>query len=255
MYNKILFEKKGKLAKIVLNHPASLNALSPAAVEELAVVLDEIEADREIRIAVITGTGKAFVAGADIKYMSDLTPIEAQTFSAETCEIYRKIESSRKIFIAAVNGFALGGGTELALACDIRIASTKAKFGLPEVSLGIIPGGGGTQRLPRLIGMARARELILTGEVIKAEKALEYGLVNAVAEPEELENAVCAMAEKILKNGPAAVSYAKLAMNTGAQLDLNHGIEYEQKLFGLCFAEKEQKEGMAAFIEKREPSF
>ena len=244
-------ERKAGILWLTVDREKSLNALSPELVEELTEAVAEAEKEKMIRIVVITGAGKAFVAGADIGYMQDLTPSEAQDFAAKTCELYRRIEKSRKIYIAAINGFALGGGLELALACDIRIASQKAKMGLPEVGLGIIPGGGGTQRLPRLIGEGKAMELIVTGERITAMQAEKLGLVNQVTEAEMLESAVMEMAEKIMKMGPKAVSYGKAAIKTGVQMDLNSAVIFENRLFGLCFAEKEQKEGMTAFMEKR----
>ena len=247
--------REGGLLKIVLKNHENLNALSPQMVGELTEAVVQTEKEEDIRVVIITGSGKAFVAGADIRYMKNLKPGEAQCFAAATCELYRRIETSSKIYIAAINGFALGGGLELALACDIRLASTAAAVGLPEVGLGIIPGGGGTQRLPRLIGEGKALELILTGARIDAEEAYRLGIVNRLTEPEELEAAAVTLAEKILKRGPKAVSYAKEAVKWGTQMDMTSAVAFENHLFGLCFAEEEQKEGMAAFLEKRKPFF
>ena len=243
------------IAQITMNHPASLNALSGQTVEELARAIDELEKDDAVRVVVMTGAGKAFVAGADIAYMSKLTAEEARVFSLDTDAVYEKIRTSKKIYIAAVNGFALGGGCELALACDLCLASEYAKFGLPEVGLGILPGGGGTQRLPLRVGAQRAKELILTGDHIRADEAREIGLALKVYAAEELLPGAYDLARRILKNSPLAVKYAKECIQCSEKETLLPGIEYENALFGLCFAAPDQREGMAAFLEKRKPDF
>lgn len=243
------------VAWITLDHPDTLNALSGTTVEELSHAVKELEEDAVVRVVVVTGAGKAFAAGADIAYMSRLTPEEARRFSADTSRIYEQIRTSQKVYIAAVNGFALGGGCELALACDLCIASERAKFGLPEVSLGILPGGGGTQRLSLRVGAQRAKAMILTGDPIRAAEALEMGLVLQVVPAEELVSAARALAERILKNAPLAVRYAKECIQCSERTVLAAGIEQENLLFGLCFAVPDQREGMSAFLEKRPPHF
>jgi enoyl-CoA hydratase len=251
----ILTEQKDRVLYVTFNNPDVLNAMVPAFVKAFAELLTRIEEDETIEIVILTGTGRAFIAGADIKNMLAMSPTEAAISCAEIQTIYRRMEAMDKIFIAAVNGFALGGGCETALACDLRIASEKAKFGLPEVSLGIIPGGGGTQRLPRLIGEGRAKELIYSGRVISAEEAERIGLVNRVAAPETLLDAAAEMAAGILKNSGAAVKTAKDAINRGIQVDLTTGVAIENALFALCFAAPDQKEGMTAFVEKRPANY
>ena len=240
---------------ITMNRPEALNALSDVTISELSQALDQIETQQETRVVIITGNGKAFVAGADISYMTTLTADESLIFSKDTTEIYRKMNNSKRVFIAAVNGFAMGGGCEFALACDLRIASKKAVFALPEVGLGILPGGGGTQRLSRLIGTQKAAELILTGNTIKGEEALTYGLVCQIAEPEELMEKAMELAKKVIKNSPLAVSYAKRCIRQSEQVGLEAGIELENMMFGLCFADSDRMEGLTAFLESRKPVF
>jgi enoyl-CoA hydratase len=240
---------------VALNAPKTLNALSCEMVSELGVCVELLEYNSKIRAVILTGTGKAFAAGADIKGMSTMTPWQAQPFARKTTRIYDQIEASQKIYIAAINGYALGGGMELALACDLRIAAATAKLGLPECGLGIIPGGGGTQRLPRLIGEGRAKELIFTGESIDAETALRYGVVNQVVQPENLLDAATDLARRIMGKGSQAIVYAKAAIHTGGQLDMVSAVAHENTLFGLCFATEDQREGMRAFLEKRSPVF
>ena len=208
-----------------------------------------------ISVIILTGEGKAFVAGADITEMSSMDAAEGKAFGEKGAKVFRKIELLSKPVIAAVNGYALGGGCELAMCCDIRIASAKAKFGQPEVGLGITPGFSGTQRLPRLVGMGKAKELIFTAEAINADEACRIGLVNSVAEPEELMNTAVAMAEKIAGKAPAAVKYSKESINRGMQCSMDEAINIEANLFGLCFATEDQKEGMKAFMEKRKAKF
>ena len=215
----------------------------------------ELENDSSISVIILTGEGKAFVAGADITEMSSMDAAEGKAFGEKGAKVFRKIELLSKPVIAAVNGYALGGGCELAMCCDIRIASAKAKFGQPEVGLGITPGFSGTQRLPRLVGMGKAKELIFTAEAINADEACRIGLVNSVAEPEELMNTAVAMAEKIAGKAPAAVKYSKESINRGMQCSMDEAINIEANLFGLCFATEDQKEGMKAFMEKRKAKF
>jgi enoyl-CoA hydratase len=254
-YKTILIEANAGICLITMNTPKTLNALSGEVIRELTDVIEKIENDKNIRVVIITGSGKAFVAGADIKYMSSLSAEQARVFARDTTAVYQKIADSKKIFIAAINGFALGGGCEFALACDLRIASEYAKFGLPEVGLGILPGGGGTQRLSRFVGIQKAKEMILTGDPIKASEALEIGLVCRVTHADELIDCTYYLAQRILKNSPLAIKYAKECIKQSQELGLQSGIEYENAMFGLCFATPDQKEGMAAFIEKREVKF
>lgn len=254
-YKELTLKKDEGVALLTINSPKTLNAFSCKVLEELSSAIDELNEDPTIVAVIITGVGKSFVAGADITYMKDLTADEAIVYSKDTTIIYDKMASSRKIMIAAINGFAFGAGTEFALACDIRIASQKAKFGCPEVKLGIIPGGGATQRLSRLIGSGKAKELILTGDIINAEEAFALGLVNKVVSAEDLLKEAYAMASKLLEAGPVAIGYAKECINKSDEVGVTSGIEYEKNMFALCFATKDQKEGMNAFVEKRKPEF
>ncbi|MGN1413127.1 MAG: enoyl-CoA hydratase-related protein [Anaerovoracaceae bacterium] len=254
-YTKLLYEKENGVMKVTFNNPEKLNALTNEFLEEFNCLLNEIEEDADLQVIILTGAGKAFIAGADISLMSTMTPEEAARYSFNTTEIYRRMEGMNKVFIAAINGFALGGGCEMTLACDLRIASQKAKMGLPEVGLGIFPGGGGTQRLPRLIGMAKAKELVYTAKTIRAEEAEKIGLVNYVVEPEELEAKAMELAEQILKNSKSGVRLSKEAFNNGNQMDIISAMNLEKNLFALCFATEDQKEGMSAFMEKRPANF
>jgi enoyl-CoA hydratase len=255
-YTNLLFEVKDSIGMITLHRPKALNALNTELLQELSNLLDRIKEDTSIGIVILTGSGeKAFVAGADIAEMQTLTAIEGRNFGKIGQDVFNKLESLPQPVIAAINGFALGGGCELAMACDIRIASEKAKFGQPEVSLGITPGFGGTQRLPRLVGKGRGKELIYTGDIIDAGEAYRIGLVNKVAAPDELMNAAKAMAEKILSRASVAVQLSKAAVNEGLNMDLASGIAYEAEVFGLCFATEDQKEGMTAFVDKRKANF
>lgn len=251
----IIFQKEDKIAIIKMNRPKFLNALNSETLKELELLIDRIAEDDEINAVILTGEGKAFVAGADITEMKELSAIEGRSFGILGNRVFRKIELLEKPVIAAVNGFALGGGCELAMACDIRLASVKAKFGQPEVGLGITPGFGGTQRLARLVGMGMAKQLIFTGDMIKADEALRIGLVNKVIDPEVLLEEARAMAEKIAANAPIAVKLSKAAINRGMQSDIDTGLMYEAEAFGTCFSTEDQKEGMTAFVEKREKCF
>lgn len=252
----VILEKDGRVGTIYINRPKALNALNSDTLKELDYVIDEIAKDDEIFAVILTGAGeKSFVAGADITEMKDLNVIQGRSFGILGNKVFRKLENLEKPVIAAVNGFALGGGCELAMACDIRIASTKAKFGQPEVGLGITPGFGGTQRLARIVGTGMAKEMIFTAKIIKADKALRIGLVNSVYEPETLMEEAKKLASAIAAQAPLAVKYAKAGINRGIQCDIDTAVLYESEVFGQCFATEDQKEGMTAFIEKREKNF
>ncbi|EGO61827.1 short-chain-enoyl-CoA hydratase [Acetonema longum] len=255
-YSNLLYEKDGGIGFVTLNRPKALNALNAALMKEISHLMDQIAADPTVQVVIITGSGeKSFVAGADITEMQPMSAVEGRNWGKFGQATFDKIEKLPQPVIAAVNGFALGGGCELAMACDIRIASEKAKFGQPEVSLGITPGFGGTQRLSRLVGKGRAKELLFTGDLIDAQEAYRIGLVNKVTAPEELLNAAKALAQKIMSRAPVAVQVCKAAVNEGLDVDLDSGVAYEAEVFGLCFATGDQKEGMAAFVEKRPAKF
>lgn len=255
-YKNLLFVTEAGIGLITLNRPMALNALNSELLKELDDLLDEIARDENVKAVIVTGGGdKAFVAGADIGEMQSLSAMDGREFSKFGQQVFDKLENMPQPVIAAVNGFALGGGCELAMACDIRLASEKAKFGQPEVSLGIVPGFGGTQRLPRLVGKGRAKELLFTGDLIDAREAYRIGLVNKVTPPDELISAARDMAEKIVSRAEVAVKLCKAAVNRGLDMELASGVAYEAETFGLCFATSDQKEGMAAFVEKRKPTF
>lgn len=255
VYENLLWEIKEGIGYLTLNRPQSLNALNNAVLQELSGLLDEIAENNEVEVVVVTGAGKAFIAGADIKEMAEKTALEAREFSALGHEVMLKLENLPQPTIAAVNGYALGGGLELAMACDMRVASKKAKFGQPEVGLGVIPGFGGTQRLPRLIGKAFASEMLYTGGMYDAEQAYQMGLVNRVVEPDELMDSVEELARQIMSKGKIAVQLAKSAVVNGLDMDLDSALAYEKEIFALCFATEDQKEGMRAFINKEKPQF
>ena len=254
-YKNLIIEINDKICIVKINRPKALNALNVETTVEIYHCFKELENNDNIDVIIITGEGKSFVAGADISYMKNLNAVEAKEFGLSGINAFNAIENSKKIVIAALNGFTLGGGCELAMACDIRIASTKAKLGQPEVTLGITPGFGGTQRLPRLVGVAKAKELIYTGNIIDAQEAERIGLVNKVVEPEILMEEVLGMAHKILENAKFAVRYSKEAIDKGLQVDKNTGMYIESSLFGLCFSTYDQKEGMVSFLEKRKATF
>lgn len=252
----VLFENEDGIGIVTINRPKALNALNKEVLVNLGKIMDEVAADSSVKVVIITGSGeKSFVAGADITEMQPLTAVEGREFGRLGQAVNSKIEKLPQPVIAAVNGFALGGGCELAMACDIRIASENAKFGQPEVSLGIPPGFGGTQRLPRLVGKGRAKELLFTGDMIDATEAYRVGLVNKVVAPADLMDIARAMAQKITAKAPIAVQLCKVAVNEGLEMGLESGVSYEAEVFGLCFATEDQKEGMKAFTEKRKPSF
>lgn len=252
----VLLEKLESVAIIKINRPEAMNSLNEEVLTALGKAVDAAAEDPEVQVLVLTGEGKAFVAGADIAGMQPLDEAAGKAWGHLGQSVFRKIETLEKPTIAAVNGFALGGGCELAMACDMRIASQKAKFGQPEVGLGIIPGYSGTQRLPRLVGKAKAMELILTGDILTADEAAAIGLVNRVVEPAALLDEALALAGRITKNAPVAVRYSKKAITDGLEEpDLDRAIAIEADLFGKCFATADQKEGMGAFLEKRKPNF
>ncbi|WP_352418137.1 short-chain-enoyl-CoA hydratase [Proteiniborus sp.] len=254
-FSNLLLRKEGNICLLSINRPNALNALTTEVLKELRDAIEVVENDQDIYVLIITGEGKSFVAGADIVEMKDKNAEEARTFAKLGIEVFRKLELMEKPVIAAVNGFALGGGCELAMSCDIRIAGEKAKFGQPEVGLGITPGFAGTQRLSRLVGMAKAKELIFTADIINAQEAEKIGLVNKVVSQEELLDIAIEMAKKIASKGQIAVRYSKAAINRGLETDIETGMAIERDLFGLCFATEDQKEGMNAFVEKRSPQF
>lgn len=255
-YENLIFEKKDGVAIITVNRPKVLNALNWKTMEELGDVFLSVKADADLGAAILTGAGdKAFIAGADIGELAVQTPIPGKEAIEKGQAVLNIIENLPKPAIAAVNGYALGGGCEIAMACHIRIASRNAKFGQPEVKLGIMPGYGGTQRLARLVGKGKAMEIILTGEMIDAEEALSIGLVNKVVESQELLPAAEALARTILKRGPLAVRFAIEAINKGLEMPLEEGLRYEANLMGIIFSTEDKLEGTRAFLEKREPKF
>ena len=255
MYETIKYEKQGNIALITINRPEALNALNSKVISELEQAVAAVEADTSLGAMILTGEGRSFVAGADIAEQCPMDPAAGRNWGQRGSAMMRRIELLPIPTIAAVNGFALGGGCELAMSCDIILASEKAKFGQPEVGLGITPGFSGTQRLPRRVGMAKAKELIFSGKMIKADEAEKIGLVNAVYAPEELMNGAMEMAKSFAANAPVAVRYAKSCIDRGMQMDMDSAIAYENELFALCFATDDQKEGMTAFLEKREKHF
>lgn len=256
MYNNIILEEESGLAVLIINRPQAMNALNYDTLQEIGEVLHKIKVKPNIQALIVTGAGeKAFVAGADIAYMESLNAIQGREFGALGQAVFTAVENLPIPVIAAVNGFALGGGCELAMACDIRLACDKARFGQPEVSLGITPGFGGTQRLPRLIGSGPAKELIFTGMNIDANEALRLGLVNRIYPADILMDEARNLAHKIIANAPLAVRLCKAAINRGLQADIDTALSIEADVFGLCFSTRDQKEGMNAFINKRKADF
>ena len=255
-FNTILVAKKDALAQVTINRPKKLNALNKETISELSIAFNALEKDNTIKVIVLTGAGdKAFVAGADISEFAHFSVDEGRGLAQKGQEIlFDFVENLSKPVIAAINGFALGGGLELAMSCHFRIASNNAKMGLPEVSLGVIPGYGGTQRLPQLVGKGKAMELIMTASMITAEEAKNYGLVNYVIEQEELLPLAEKLAKKIMRNSSVAISNAIKAVNAGFKDNIN-GFEDEINKFGACFGTKDFKEGTTAFLEKRKPNF
>jgi enoyl-CoA hydratase/carnithine racemase len=252
----LLYEKKGGIAYVTLNRPKVLNALNRRTWEELRIAFEDARDDGTVRGVILTGAGdKAFIAGADIGELAHVTAVEAQESSSYGQAVLDLIENLGKPVIAAVNGFALGGGCETAMACTIRVAAEHAKFGQPEVKLGIIPGGGGTQRLPRLVGKGRALEIILSGEVIPAEEAYRIGLVNAVVPAADLISRAEAVLKQIFANAPIAVKFSLDAVNRGLESSQAEGLALEASLFGLCAETDDKNEGTSAFLQKRAPHF
>lgn len=249
------YEKQENIGIITIDRQEALNALNAAVVAELEATVSEVEQDKELGALILTGAGRSFVAGADIGDQSRMDVTGGRNWGRRGSSLFRRIEKLEIPTIAAVNGFALGGGCELAMSCDIILASEKARFGQPEVGLGITPGFSGTQRLPRRIGIAKAKELIFSGRHVKADEALAMGLVNAVYPPEELLPKSIEMAKSFAKNAPIAVKYAKVCIDRGMQMDIDDGIAVENELFAMCFATQDQKEGMTAFLEKRPAVF
>jgi len=246
----VQYEVHGNIAIVTIDRPDALNALNLDVLTDLEQVIAQAEKDQDVYVLIVTGAGRSFVAGADIAQMKDLTADEGRAFGEYGNKVFLKIESLTKPVIAAINGFALGGGCELAMSCDIRIASDKAKFGQPEVGLGITPGFGGTQRLPRIVGLSKAKELILTAQTIGADEALRIGLVSSVVPGEELMAAALEMAGKIAQNAQVAVRQSKAAINKGMQCDIDTGAAFEAQAFGLCFSTEDQKDAMTAFLGK-----
>ena len=255
MYKTIRYEKKDNIALVTIDRPEALNALNSTVIAELEQVVTTLENDGTIRAMILTGEGRSFVAGADIGEQYPLDLDGGRRWGQRGSALFRRMEKLEFPTIAAVNGFALGGGCELAMSCDIILASEKAKFGQPEVGLGITPGFSGTQRLPRRVGVAKAKELIFSGRMVKADEAERIGLVNAVYAPEALLDGAMEMARSFAKNAPIAVKYAKACIDRGMQTDIDSGIACENELFAMCFATADQKEGMGAFLEKRTAEF
>ena len=250
--NFVIYDKKGKIAIITINRPDDLNALNKEVNLGLVDCLEKAENDDDVLVVILTGSGdKAFVAGADIKEMVDLTPVGARNHALRSKKVVDKIWYMSKPVIAMIDGYCLGGGFEYAMACDLRIVSEKSKFGLPEITLGIMPGSAGTQRLPRLIGLANAKELCLTGKVFGSEKALEYGLVNHVYTSDTLEEKTIMLAKEISERSAFSVKMIKTAMNRGTEMELDMAALFEIDCFALCFSLPDQRQKMQAFIDKK----
>ncbi|QTA86131.1 enoyl-CoA hydratase-related protein [Desulfonema magnum] len=255
-YENIIFQVEDGIATITFNRPKALNALNDSLLTEFSQALDEISGNEDIRVLILTGSGeKSFVAGADISELATFNALQAKRFSKKGRDSISKLQELSIPAIAAVNGFALGGGSEMALACDFIYASENANFGLPEITLGIIPGFGGTQRLPRLVGMGIAKEMIFTGKIISAAEAREIGMVNKVCASESLMEEVLKTAKNIALKGKVSLRAAKQTINNGMNVDLLTGLNIESDAFGLCMASQDAKEGTTAFLEKRKANF
>lgn len=255
-FQHVLVEKKGRTGILTINRPDKLNALNAKLVGEILNAFESLDTDPDVKVIVITGAGdKAFIAGADIAEMQDMTPIQAMEFAQRGQKTLRTIEKSDKIVIAAINGYALGGGLELSMACDLRYCAESAKMGQPEITIGVIPGWAGTQRLTRLVGKTKAKELVLQGSMITADHAEKMGLVNKVVPAEDLMDEVMKTAESIAALGGFSLKAAKHAIDDGLEVDFEKAQELERQWFALCFAHPDQKEGMTAFLEKRKPTF
>ncbi len=255
-FDNVILEKQDRIGILTINRPKALNALNKDTLLDIKAAVEAVRDDEDIDVLIITGSGdKSFVAGADISFMQDINALQGREFGILGQGVFRLIESVEKPVIAAVNGFCLGGGCELAMACDIRISSEKGKFGHPEVGLGVTPGFGGTQRLPRIVGSGMAKLLLYTGDTIDACEALRIGLVDQVVAKEDLMEYVKGIARKIASRGQLAVRFCKAAVNEGTQTDIDRAMSIEADLFGICFATEDQKEGMKAFVEKRKANF
>jgi len=254
-YNNIILESEEGVATLTINRPSVLNALDDATYAEIDNAIEEIRNNQAIRVLIITGAGKAFVAGADIAFLRSMTGTQARFYSDRCGRTMRKLETMEIPVIAAINGAAFGGGCELALACDIRLAAAEASLGLPEVSLGVMPGCGGNLRLANLVGAGRAREMIYTAARITANEAYRIGLVNHVYPADQLMDEAHKLAGKIMKNAPRSVEYAKYAIDQGLQMDINTGMRMEADMFGMCCATEDKNEGTGAFLEKRKPIY
>jgi enoyl-CoA hydratase len=255
-YQTLLYEKKDGIGTVTINRPEALNAFNSTVYNELYDIFEAIEKDTDVRVVILRGSGeKAFAAGSDVAEMANMNTLEIQKFMATIRKASDRIYSLSKPTIAAISGYALGGGNELAMCCDLRIASEKARFGQPEINLGLIPGAGGTQRLPRLIGAAKAKEMIFLGDMIDAATALNLGLVNQVVPPEKLMEEAASWAAKLASKSAPVLAMAKLAINTGIDTDMDSGLDMEARCDALCFATEDQKEGMKAFLEKRKAIF
>ncbi len=254
-YTNILVEKKDGIATIKINRPAVLNALNIDTITELTNAVDNLEKDKKVRVAVITGEGKAFIAGADIKQMSMMSVLEAKQFSEMGHYLLDSIRASRLPYIAMINGYALGGGCELLMACDITIAARSAKLGQPEINLGISPGFCGTQSLPRLVGRAKAKELMLTGNNLNAEEAHRIGLINRIVDDDALVEETMKLAATIAQKSPVQTAFIKALVNKGTDIDMHSACALEISYFSSSFSTEDQKEGMNAFLEKRKPNF
>jgi len=255
-YELIEYDKKDRVATITINRPKAMNALNTSVADEMKDALRDAQADESIQVIVITGAGdRAFCAGADIQELATLAPMQARDFCLRAQSLTNQIEALTKPVIAKINGFCLGGGNEVAMSCDFRIASEKAAFGQPEITLGIIPGMGGTQRLTRLVGRTKSMELNMLGDSISAAEAYRLGLVNKVVPPEELDAAVDALVQKLCSKGLLALGQVKMAVNNGMDMDLDRALRYEAECFGAAIGTEDAHEGMQAFVEKRKPEF
>jgi enoyl-CoA hydratase len=253
--NTIRFEKRNGIGYIILNRPEVRNAFNQVMIDEIQETLRRIDKDEDIRVLIITGEGKAFQAGADIAELSMMKPMDILRWNEGIVRINASLEKLKQPVIAAINGAAMGGGLELAVSCTLRVMAENAKLGVPEVKLGIIPGTGGTQRLPRLVGKGKAAELLLTGDAIGAKEAYDMGLVNKVVPDSQVVRAAEELANRIMQNAPIAVEMAKDALEIGKDLPLEHAVQYSQKNCVTCFSTEDMREGMAAFLEKRRPQF
>ncbi len=255
-YANIVYAKEGKVATIAFNRPKALNALSTALLDEMSEALKDAETDEQVNVIILTGTGeKAFCAGADITEVKDLSPVEAMNYSLKVHDYTRQMEKMRKPIIARINGFCLGGGAEVAMACDFRIASDKSKFGQPEIKIGLIPGGGGTQRLTRLVGKTAAMEMNMLGDQVDAQEAYRIGLVNRVVSEEILDRAVDEFVKKLLHLSPVVLGILKQVIHDGSEMDIDRALHHEAACFGAALSTEDAKEGTAAFLEKRRPQF